>query len=395
MMELGQRSAMILGEGGDDGWGIYYRARDLIRAGERVVNLTIGEPDVKTDPAIFDAMRAAAAAGHSGYTVGPGLEPLRRAIAARVERMTGVPTAMENVIVTPGGQAALFAAHMVTLDPGQAGLYCAPFYPTYPGTIRATGARAIEVPTRSSEDFQPRAAAILQAAAEAQGARTLLINTPNNPTGVLYTPETMAAVAGAVREAGLWLISDEVYDGQVWSGRHLSARALPGMAERTLVIGSFSKSFAMTGSRIGWMVGPAAAIEAAGVLATATTYGIPPFIQMGALHALSLGEGFEAAVADPFRRRRDIAARVLGNAAAVRLIPAEGAMYVMLDIRATGLSGAEFAARLLEAERIAVMPGESFGAPSAGHVRVALTVADEDLAGALERLAGFAAGLAR
>jgi arginine:pyruvate transaminase len=192
----------------------------------------------------------------------------------------------------------------------------------------------------------------------------------------------------------MWLISDEVYDSQVWEGRHLSPRALPGMAERVLVVGSMSKSHAMTGSRVGWIVGPEAAIDALAVLATHTTYGVPGFVQDAAEYALSRGAGFEAEVAAPFRRRRDIAMALVGGQDVVRAVPAGGAMYVMLDIRATGLSGEVFSDRLLDAARIAVMPGESFGAAAAGHVRVALTIPDDAFAAAFGRILTFAAELA-
>ncbi|WP_126976537.1 pyridoxal phosphate-dependent aminotransferase [Frigidibacter oleivorans] len=377
-----------LSGGGGDGWAIYYRTRDLEAAGVPVLNLTIGEHDVKTDPAILDAMDRAAKGGLTGYTFGPGLPELRRAIADRVTARTGVATRPENVVVTAGGQAALFAAHMALLDPGNAGIYCAPFYPTYPGTIRAGGAEAVAVPTRSSQAFQPQPDAILAAAGPR--ARTLLINTPNNPTGVVYAPGTLEGIGGAVREAGLWLISDEVYDTQVWQGRHLSPRALPGLTDRTVVIGSMSKSHAMTGSRLGWIVAPVEIARAVEALATVTTYGVVPYIQAASIFALGLGPDFEERVGAPFRRRRDIALRLVEGSPAIRAIPAEGAMYVMLDIRATGLSGDTFAARLLEEERIAVMPGESFGAPAAGHLRVAMTIPDEAVAEAVTRLRRFA-----
>ena len=304
---------------------------------------------------------------------------------------TGVPTGPENVIVTPGGQAALFAAHMVTLDPGDTGLYCDPYYATYPGTIRATGARDVAVPTRPENGFQPEARAI---AACAKGARSLLINTPNNPTGAVYTRPTLEAVAEVVRDHDLWLISDEVYDTQLWSGDHQSPRALPGMAERTLVVGSLSKSHAMTGSRIGWLIAPEPVVAAVTALATNTTYGLPGYIMDAGLAALSLGPDFEAGVSGPFRRRRDLALARLGQANLLRLVPSGGAMYVMVDVRATGLSGEAFALRLLEHERIAVMPGESFGQAASGHIRIALTVADDLLDDALGRLLAFAESLA-
>ena len=385
-MRVARRIEHITG-GAADGWEIYYRTRALEAKGEKVANLTIGEHDIKTDRAILEAMHASTLAGNTGYAFGPGKPELRAEIARRVEARTGVPTTWENVVVTPGGQAALFASHMALLDAGDRALYCDPYYATYPGTIRATGATAVPVPTRPERAFHPEEAAI---AALAPGARTLLINTPNNPTGTIYGRETLDGIARAVGAHDLWLVSDEVYDTQVWAGRHLSPRALPGMAARTVVVGSMSKSHAMTGSRLGWVVAPVPVAEAVTTLATNTTYGVPAFVQDAALFALRQGEAFEERIAAPFRRRRDIALKVLAGSNRVRPIPADGAMYVMLDIRATGLSGEAFALRLLEEERIAVMPGESFGQAAAGHLRIAMTIGDEAFAEAMARLVAFA-----
>lgn len=389
-MKIANRIGHIT-QGAGDGWEIYYRTREMIAAGERVLTLTIGEHDIRTDRTILQAMNDSALAGNTGYAFGSGNRNLREEIAARVQTRTGVPTSWRNVVVTPGGQAALFATHMALLDAGDRALHCDPHYATYPGTIRATGADAAVVPTRSDEDFLPTEAAIRAAvAADPRGAKTLLINTPNNPTGVVYPRATLEAIRRAAETEDLWLISDEVYDSQVWEGEHLSPRALPGMEARTIVIGSMSKSHAMTGSRLGWVVAPEEVVEAISTLATNTTYGVPAFIQDAALFALRQGEGFEEGVAEPFRRRREIAMRVLKGSNAIRVIPASGAMYVMLDIRATGMSGNDFANRLLDEERIAVMPGESFGAASAGHLRVALTIADAEFEEAIGRLAAFA-----
>ena len=385
-MHLSRRIAAIAGNG-SDGWEIHYRAQALLAAGTRVLQLTIGEPDTRTDPRILAAMHASAVAGNTGYAFGAGKQSLREAVAARVEARTGVATTWRNVVITPGGQAGLFAAHMVLCDAGDRALHCDPYYATYPGTIRAVGALPVAVPTRSRDAFEPRGSDI---SARAGGARTLLINSPNNPTGVVYSPATLAAIAKVVCDHGLWLISDEVYDTQVWEGRHLSPRALPGMAERVLVVGSMSKSHAMTGSRLGWVVAPEPVVAAITLLATNTTYGVPAFIQDAALYALAQGEAFEAEIAAPFRRRRAIAARVLAGQTAVRMIPSSGAMYLMLDIRATGMTGDAFANALLDAERIAVMPGESFGQAAAGHLRVAMTLADAGFEEALTRLVRFA-----
>ena len=251
-MHLSNRITGLTG-GGSDGWDIYRKARALKAEGIHVTELTIGEHDRRTEPEILDAMHAAAKSGHTGYAALPGTDSLRDAVAKRVLDRTGVPTTRDNVVIVPGGQAGLFAAHTAACDPGDTALYIDPYYATYPGTIRGTGAIAKAVPARAENGFQPDPVDIETAA---PGARSLLINSPNNPTGVVYTPDTLTGLARVAATHDLWLISDEVYDTQIWDGTHLSPRQLPEATDRTLVIGSLSKSHAMTGSRLGWIVGP-------------------------------------------------------------------------------------------------------------------------------------------
>ncbi|WP_170607840.1 pyridoxal phosphate-dependent aminotransferase [Ruegeria arenilitoris] len=389
-MKLSHRITNLT-EGGSDGWDVFYRARRMISEGQAITELTIGEHDIGTDPVILDAMDASARGGHTGYAMVPGTDLLRDTVAARVQIRTGVKTTRDNVLITPGGQAALFAAHIAACNPGDTGLFLDPYYATYPGTIRAAGAIARPVQTHAMDAFQPRESEIERFAG---GAVSLLINTPNNPTGVVYSQDTLNAVANVCKNRDLWLVSDEVYDTQVWEGNHLSPRALPGMAERTLVVGSMSKSHAMTGSRCGWIIGPEEVVEHLINLATNTTYGVPGFIQDAASFALNSGHKLEEKIAEPFRRRRSLAMQVLGGQQIVGLIPAQGAMYLMLDIQATGLTGDSFANALLDSHKIAVMPGESFGMAAAGHIRVAMTIADEKLVSALQTICDFAAQLA-
>lgn len=390
MPQLSPRIRTLNGDG-SDGWEVFYKARKLKAQGHAITELTIGEHDIGTDPSILAAMDRAAQGGHTGYAMVPGIRALRETVAQRITDRTGVPTTPDNILITPGGQAALFAAHMAVLQPGDAALFIDPYYATYPGTIRAASGRPVPIPTRARDAFLPT---YDQIAAAAPGARSLLVNTPNNPTGTVYPSETLQDIARACTDHDLWLISDEVYDTQIWEGEHLSPRSLPGMAERTLTIGSMSKSHAMTGSRIGWIAGPSEAIARLIDLATTTTYGVPGYIQDAALYALTAGPDLETRVAEPFRRRRTLALSILAKQQTVSVIPSRGAMYLMLDIRATGLSGEAFAHALLDTHGIAVMPGESFGTAAAGHLRIALTVADDHLAASLDTLTRFAATLA-
>lgn len=385
-MQLSSRITGLLG-GGSDGWGVFLHARQMIAQGTPVTELTIGEHDIRTAAPILQAMHRAALGGHTGYAAIPGTQTLRDTVAARVQDRTGVPTNRDNVLITPGGQSALFAAHAAATNPGDTALYIDPYYATYPGTIRGVSALPKAIAAHAEDAFQPRATEIAQAA---PGAKSLLINSPNNPTGVIYSRTTLDGIAQVCKDNDLWLISDEVYDTQVWQGTHLSPRALPGMADRTLVVGSMSKSHAMTGSRCGWIIGPPDAIEHLTNLATHTTYGVPGFVQDAAEFALNQGPAFEAEIAAPFQRRRILAQKIIAGQNAVTLVPADGAMYLMLDIRSTGLTGEDFAYALLETHHIAVMPGESFGAAAAGHVRVAMTIEDNAFATALDTLCNFA-----
>ena len=389
-MRLSNTITTITG-GGSDGWDLFIKARKMIAQGHDVTELTIGEHDIKTDTRILEAMHAAALGGATGYAMVPGIDDLRNAVATRLTARTGVPTTLDNVLITAGGQAALFAAFRAALDEGDTALYINPYYATYPGTIRSVGGVPKAVTAEADNGFLPTFEALDAAAA---GAKALLINSPNNPTGAVYGRDTLKAIAAVAKKHDLIVISDEVYDTQVWEGEHISIRSLEGMAERTFVVGSMSKSHAMTGSRVGWLVGPDEAMGHVLNLLTNTNYGVAGFTQRAALFALGLGEAFESEIGAPFQRRRALAQKALEGQNAIRLSQPSGAMYLMLDIRATGLSGDDFADRLLMERHIAVMPGESFGDAAAGHVRIAMTIPDAPFEAAIKEIAAFAANLA-
>ena len=388
-MKPSKRIAAITGNG-SDGWGVFYKARSMMAQGIHITELTIGEHDIRTDPVILEAMYDAAKGGATGYALITGIPELRAEVATRITAQTGVETTSKNVMITPGGQAGLFAAHMAACDPGDIGVFIDPYYATYPTTLRAASVTPFAISAHAENAFCPTYGDLNTAPA---GAKSLLVNSPNNPTGTIYDDKTMNDIARFVRERDMWLVSDEVYDTQIWEGRHTSFRAMEGMAERTMVVGSLSKSHAMTGSRLGWVIAPEHMIEMINDLATNTTYGVAGFVQHAGLCALRLGPEFEAQIAAPFRRRRDIAVDILRDYPDIGTVPPKGAMYMMLDLRKTRLSGEEFALRLLEERHIAVMPGESFGQAASGHIRVALTVADDAFADAFRQVCDFAQSL--
>jgi arginine:pyruvate transaminase len=319
-MRLSNTITTITG-GGSDGWDLFIKARKMISEGHDITELTIGEHDIKTDTRILEAMHTAALGGATGYAMVPGIDDLRNAVATRLAARTGVPTTLDNVLITAGGQAALFAAFRAALDEGDTALYINPYYATYPGTIRSVGGVPKAVTAEADNGFLPTFEALDAAAA---GAKALLINSPNNPTGAVYGRDTLEAIAAVAIKHDLIVISDEVYDTQVWEGEHISIRSLEGMNERTFVVGSMSKSHAMTGSRVGWLVGPDEAMSHVLNLLTNTNYGVAGFTQRAALFALGLGEAFEDEIGAPFQRRRALAQKALEGQNAIRLSQPSG-----------------------------------------------------------------------
>lgn len=387
MPELSKRITGIV-PGGNDGWGVHYRAVRMRDAGAPVTLLTVGDHDVKTSPEILDAMMESARGGNLGYTSIQGDRLLRQAIADRAAASTRTSVGPENIMVCSGGQGAIFSTMMALLDPGTSCIVLDPFYASFDLTVRAASGEPIIVPTLADDGFQPDIDAIARAVRD--DTKAMLINTPNNPTGAVYSADRLEAIADLCISRDLWLISDELYDGQAYDGEHVSPRSFPGMVERTVVIGSMSKGYAMTGARIGWAVGPEALIARMVDLAGTTTYGLPGFLQDASHFALTERRSLEAEVARRYRTRRDLTVAAMEGANCLRISPPSGGMYVMVDVRQTGLSGVDFAEQLLDAKGIAVMPGESFGSAAAGHVRIALTVPDDQLREAVSRLRAFA-----
>lgn len=371
---------------GKDGWEVHFAAMTRKQAGEDIIMLSVGDHDFDTPSKTVEACVAAVRAGFHHYTQLPGLPRLRAAMAKISTRCTGVDTALSEIIATPGGQAALYAAVQATHDPGDHAVVVAPYYATYPGTFRAAGASYTVVEAHAADGFQPRAAEIEKALKP--NTRSILINTPNNPTGAVYSRKCLEDIAELCVRRDLWLLSDEVY-WTLGGGEHVSPRTLPGMAERTLVINSMSKSHGMTGWRIGWLTAPADLVSLVINLNLVTTYGLTDFVSRAAIEALENDFGVEQIAATYAGRRKLFIDQMRGlNNVTVR--GSEGGMYVMLDVSAVERDCEKFAWDLLEAEKVAVMPGVSFGDAAAGHIRISLCQPDDVLQEAAGRLRRFA-----
>jgi arginine:pyruvate transaminase len=390
-MRLSSRVSRYSGPG-RGAWSIQHEAVLLRDSGHQVISLTIGDPDQPTPIAVIDATIAALRRGRTGYAPTLGYPQLRAAIASRFAGRTGQPCAVENVTVTPGAQGGLFCALQCLAGPGDEVIVPEPVYATYEGVVAACGAEMVMVPLPADRGFHPDLDSI--AGAVTPRTRVVWINTPHNPTGAVFAAEEIAGIAAICRQHDLWMVSDEVYEDLAFARPHLSPWSLPGMAERTVVVSSLSKSHAMPGFRLGWVIAPPDLSQPLFGLLLSMTYGNPPFIQEGALAALA-GELPEvAALREDYRRRASLMSGILAAAPNCRAIPPEGGMFVLLDIRATGMAAREFASALLQSKNVAVLPCDAFGPSAAGHLRISLTEPDELLAEAGRRIVDFARQLA-
>ena len=374
-------------------WETHIQARRLIESGVDVILLTVGNPDQMPAGTMIDATIAALRAGRTLYAPTIGYPQLRAAIAARCQRRTGRACSPENVAVVPGAQGGLYAAVQCLAGSGDEIIVPEPIYATYEGVIGASGAQIVTVPLDPERGFHPDLDAL--AAAVTPRTRVVWINTPHNPTGAVFTIDEMQAIAALCRAHDLWLMSDEVYEDLAFARPHVSAWSLADMADCAVIISSLSKSHAVPAFRLGWVIGPPALIQHVSNLLLSVTYGSPAFVQDGALAALSADLPEVATLHEDYRRRAELLCSLLGAAPKCRVIPPEGGMFVLLDIRATGLHAEQFAQGLLESERVAVLPCDGFGASAEGHLRISLGAPDDRLAEAGERIVRFAQRLAQ
>lgn len=381
-MHYSKLTSRISGEGAA-AWDIHYRALARQAAGEEITVLSVGDPDFATPAPIIESAVASLRGGATHYPDVQGKRALREAIATDYHRH-GLNVSANNVIVMAGAQCGLYAAAQCLLDPGDEVLVPEPSYVTYEAVLRATGAELVQIPLNVEADFRLDPAVI--EAAITPRTKALLLNSPHNPTGQLIDADTWAAIAQLCQRHDLWLLSDEVYAELVFEGEHHCPAGLPGMAERSVIISSLSKSHAMTGWRLGWVVGSEPLIQHMSNLALCMLYGCPDFIQDAACEALKTPPSELHDMRDTYRARRDAACDALSGSDAVTTLRPPAGMFLMVDIRATGLSSQAFADRLLDEQGISVLSGEAFGPSAAGFVRISLTVEAARLAMACRQL---------
>lgn len=377
---------------GAGAWAVHIEALQLRAAGQDPILLTVGDPDQPPPEKVIEATIQGLKAGHTGYAPIAGLPELRAAIAARVQSRSGKPCTADNVVVVPGTQGGLYTAVQCLAGPGDEVIVPEPMYATYEAVIGASGASMVNVPLRPENGFHLDLEALARAVTPR--TRVIWITSPHNPTGAVMTRDEVETVARLCREHDLWLVSDEVYEDLAFARPHVHAWGLDGMAVRTVVVSSLSKSHAMPGYRMGWIVGPPELARHLFNLLLCMLYGAPPFLQDGALAAFRGNLPEVAAMREDYRRRATLMTGLLAEAPNCKVTPPEGGMFVMLDVRGTGLGSDAFARGLLEAEGVAVLPCDGFGPSAVGQLRISLTADEARLTEAATRIVRFARSVA-
>jgi aspartate aminotransferase len=370
------------------------KAKALLAAGEDVCGFAAGEPDFDTPEHIKEACAAALKAGKTKYAPTPGIEPLRQAIADKYAADYGLKVAPSQVIVSPGGKFSCYLAILAVCSPGDEVVIPAPFWVSYPEMVKLAGATPKIVLADDTTGFR-LTPAMLEAAITPR-TRLIILNSPSNPTGAVYSRAELEALAAVALRHNCYVMSDEIYEHLTYDGATPTCFATLGaeIGARTITVSGFSKPYAMTGWRLGTTVAPAPIAKAVAELQSQTSSNATTFAQFGALAALKEKEKTCAALAQmlvAFDRRRKFLHAELSKIPGVRCLLAQGAFYLFPNISAFGLKSEEFCTRLLDEQKVAAVHGSAFGAE--GYLRLSYATSDEIIAKGVARLAKFCAGL--
>jgi aminotransferase len=359
---------------------------DIVATMDDVISLGIGEPDFCTPPGILEAGIKSLRDGQTHYTSNAGILQVRQAIGKHLEKLYGISYEPKEVLLTVGVSEALYLAMNALCDAGDEVIVPTPCFVSYQAEVELAGAVPVEIPSRFEDNFDLNLEALRKAITPK--TKVIFIGYPNNPTGAVASRETLMEVAKLAEKHDLMVISDEIYDRLVYGVEHVCFATLPGMRERTITLGGFSKAYAMTGWRIGYACGPQEVIEAMNRIHQYTIMCAPVTAQLAALEALQNGEqDVRHMVAEYDRRRRLIVDGF--NHIGLPTFEPRGAFYAFPKIEATGISDEEFAERLLFEEKVAMVPGSAFGAGGEGFMRASYATAYEKIEEALRRIERF------
>jgi aspartate aminotransferase len=381
MTRIASRVSQLNGEGA---LAVYSRAKELERQGRSIIHLELGEPDFHPAAPVVDAVRNAVAAGRDRYCSTRGVPALREAIAEYLKRTRRLEVSAEQVLIAPGCKMALSLAMMALIEPGDEVLYPDPGFPIYPSFTRGLGAAPVPFGLEEKNGFQPD----IEEIARKITPRTSMIifNSPNNPTGTVYSNSALENLAKLAVKHDLWILSDEIYARILFAGEYKSIWSLPGIAERTVIIDGFSKSFAMTGWRLGYAVAPTQVIDAMDLLVLNTFTCTAEFTQVAAIEALRDSTNAVDAMVAEYRKRRDQFIAGLARIPGFRCQAPDGAFYAWVNIEETGLSAEDLQKVLLEEAGVAGIAGAAFGPGGKNYLRFSLVSARNLLEEALDRM---------
>jgi aspartate aminotransferase len=370
---------------GEGALSVFARAQVLESQGRSIIHLELGEPDFHPGHSVVESAAKALAEGKDRYCPVAGVPALRQEIAVYLRGTRQIDVAAENVVVAPGCKAALFFAMMALLEPGDEVLYPDPGFPGYPSIALGLGAIPVPFELSSRNDFQPDLAEIESKIT--RRTRAIILNSPGNPTGTVYTDFVQRGLAELAVQHDLWVLSDEIYARIIYGGNYISMLSYPDMQERTLIIDGFSKSFAMTGWRLGYTVAPPEVASALALMAVNSYTCVAEFTQYAAIDALRDREGNTPRMVAEFARRRQRFVSGLNAIAGFRCQAPEGAFYAWVDTRGTGTSAEEICRILLEEAGVAAIPGAAFGPCGKDFVRFSFASSVTNLQEASERIA--------
>ena len=380
-MNVAPRMARL---GTESAFEVLARARQLERAGREIIHLEIGEPDFDTPVHIKEAAKQALDAGATHYGPSAGLPELREAIAKHVAETRGVPVAPEEVVVTPGAKPIMFFTIMALIGDGDEVIYPNPGFPIYESVINFVGGVPVPIPLREESGF----GFDLELFERRVSSKTklIVINSPENPTGGVLDRDQVERIADVARRRGIAVLSDEIYRQFLYEGEFASIMGLPGMREQTILLDGFSKSYAMTGWRLGYGVMPPALAEHVARLMVNSNSCTASFVQLAGIAALQGDQTPVARMVAEFKRRRDLLVDGLNRLPGVRCARPRGAFYVFPNITGTGRPSAEVAERLLTEAGVAALSGAAFGAHGEGYLRFSYANSESNLRLALERM---------
>ena len=380
--KFAQRTDKLAPEGA---YQMLARAQALEAAGRDIIHFEIGEPDFETFENIREAGRQAIAGGLTRYTAPAGIPALREAIAADAGRRRGLRFKPEEVIVSPGAKPNLFFATLALIEPGDEVLYPDPGFPTYRAMIEVAGGKPVPARLEEESGFSLDILAFDRLLSER--TRLIILNSPGNPTGGIIPAPDLMHIAAAVVNQDCWVLSDEIYSGLVYDGHTAgSIVTLPGMRERTVIVDGFSKTYAMTGWRLGYGIMPVELARKVELLLTHSVGSTAQFTQVAGIEALQGPQEHAAAMLEEYQRRRDMIVEGLRGIPGVTCRTPRGAFYVFPNIKVFGRKSIEVADHLLEDAGVAVLPGSSFGKRGEGYLRLSYTISTSKIAEGLERM---------